>query len=384
MVRSRGAHAAAKLPLATFIALSTASMAAFPQTATPPQNQSPASSKPASHQSVDVVEHLTPEEAAEGTLNDSYQAVAQMQRKGNCTPEIIQRYESEVIPFAEKSTFDVPRNKFLFLANRDIANCYLAQQKFVEAEASFKKLLQYAPIWPGTDDSAYPTNFRQIATAQMGQQQWAAAEQSLLKSIALFESTITAGEKRDAESHVQLSLNDRGSQSLNYALLGVVYLREGLIQDALNTVEKAYDEVMKYNLAAQYRTDIESIGDLSPTRAETLPPRSFGLSAAPPSDPAEDNPGLTRNTSVCAPRWPEVRMEEMSTARSTCKAAPSGYSPPDQAKLTLFLRPVSPARSSNRNTATRSSPRLRRLMIITMPWCGWAALPDAESRPGCT
>jgi len=136
----------------------------------------------------------------------------------------------------------------------------LAQQKFVEAEASFQKLLQYAPVWPGTNDSAYPINFRQIATAQMGQQQWAAARQTLLKSIALFEPQIAARERSDAEIGADLSLNYRGSQSRSYALLAVVYFREGLIQDALNTVEKAYDEVTKYNLAPQYRTEIENIG----------------------------------------------------------------------------------------------------------------------------
>ena len=99
--------------------------------------------------------------------------MAQLQRNGTCTAGVIQCYNSEAIPPAEKSTFNVPRNKFLFLANRDIGNCYLAQQKFAEAEASFQSILQYAPVWPGTDDSAYPINFRQIATAQMGQQHWA-------------------------------------------------------------------------------------------------------------------------------------------------------------------------------------------------------------------
>ena len=94
----------------------------------------------------------------------------------------------------------------------------------------------------------------------MGQQQWAAAEQSLLKSIALFEPQIAAGEKSDAELHLQLSLNYRGSQSEGYALLAVVYFREDRVQDALNSIEKAYDEVTKYNLAPRYRNDVETIG----------------------------------------------------------------------------------------------------------------------------
>ena len=130
----------------------------------PPQAKSPASPKPARHDSVEVVAHLSPEEVEEGKLNGAFQSIAQLQRKGTCTTEIIQRYQSEVISLAEKSTFDVPKNKFLFLANRDIGNCYLAQQKFAEAQASRRS--RNAPVWPGTDDSAYSINFRQIATAQ--------------------------------------------------------------------------------------------------------------------------------------------------------------------------------------------------------------------------
>jgi tetratricopeptide (TPR) repeat protein len=212
------------------------------------------------HDSVEVVAHLSPEEVEVGKLEDVYKPIAQLQRKGTCTPEIIQRYESEVIPLAEKSAFNIPKNEFLFLANRDIGNCYLAQQKFAEAEASFQRILQYAPVWPGTDDSAYPINFRQIATAQMGQQHWAEAEQSLLKSIFLFDPQIAAREKSDAESHMQLSRNYRGSQSISYARIAVVYFREGRTQDALAAVEKAYDEVTKYRLAPQFHNEVVKIG----------------------------------------------------------------------------------------------------------------------------
>jgi len=241
-----------------FMELSTAGMPVFAQTPSAP-GQSSSPSTPARHDSVDVVEHLSPEEVEEGKLNDLYESVAELQRKGTCTAEIIQRYESEVIPPAEKSTFNLPRNKFLFLANRDIGSCYLAQQKFAKAEAYFQQILHYAPVWPGTNDSAYPINFREIGTAQMGQQHWAAAEQSLLQSITLFEALIAAAEKRDAQLHA-FSNNYRGSQSRSYTLLAVVYLREGLIQRALDTAEKAYEEVTKYNLAPQYRNEVEGVG----------------------------------------------------------------------------------------------------------------------------
>jgi len=224
------------------------------------QAQSPTPPRPTRHDSVEVVANSSPEEVEEGKLNHAYQSIAELQRKGTCTPEIIQRYQTEVIPLAEKSSFNVPKNKFLFLANRDIGNCYLEQRKFAEAEASFQKILQYAPVWPGTNDTAYPINFRQIATAQMGQQRWNEAEQSLLKSIPLFDPQIAAGDKFDAEMHLQTSGNYRGSQSLSYALLAAVYFREGRAQDALVTIEKAYDEVTKYKLAPRYHNEVVSIG----------------------------------------------------------------------------------------------------------------------------
>jgi tetratricopeptide (TPR) repeat protein len=245
-------QSSAKFSVLISIGLSLASVRVFSQVPLP-QSQS---SSPSRHDSVDVVEHSSPEEVEEGKLNDIYEATAQQQRNGPCTQEIIRRYQSAVIPAAEKAAFNVPRNKFLFLANRDIGNCYLGQQKFAEAEASFQEILQYAPVWPGTDDSAYPINFRQIATAQMGQQHWAAAEQSLLKSIALFEPLISAAEKSEAI----FTLNYRGSHARSCALLAVVYFRESRVQDALHTVEKAYDEVTKYNLDPQYRNEVENIG----------------------------------------------------------------------------------------------------------------------------
>lgn len=252
-------HLSAAFPALIFAALAITGTPAFPQNA--PQTQTPGDDpRPATHDSVDVVEHLSPEEAEEGKLNDAYQSVARLQHKGDCTADIIKRYESDVIGPAEKSTFNVPKNKFLFLANSGIGDCYLAQQKFAEAEASFQKLMQYVPVWPGTNDSAYPMNFQNISIAQMGQEHWPAAEQSLLKSIALFDQQIAAGEKRDAERQTQFSSKYHGPQSENYSLLAVVYLREGRVQDALKTVETAYDQATKYDLAPRYREEVENVG----------------------------------------------------------------------------------------------------------------------------
>ena len=60
-------------------------------------------------------------------------------------------------------------------------NRYITQRSEVQ---------NYATVWPGFDDSAYPINLRQIVTAQTGQQHWTEAEQSLLKSISVFDEQI--------------------------------------------------------------------------------------------------------------------------------------------------------------------------------------------------
>jgi tetratricopeptide (TPR) repeat protein len=242
------AHAKRLLLLATLLPL----VPSFAQT-TPP-------AKPTQHDSVTVVAHLSPEEVEEGKLNDAYQSIAQLERQGDCSPEIIQRYQAEVLPLAEKSTFNVPKNKFLFLAKRDIGSCYLRQQKFPEAEVTFREILQYAPIWPGTDDSAYPIAFRQLATAQMGQEHWADAEQNLLKSISLFDTLIADEERKHSEISAEFVRNYRGSHSESVALLAVVYFREGHTRDALATIDKAYDEVTKYHLAPQFNKDVVQVG----------------------------------------------------------------------------------------------------------------------------
>ena len=226
-----------------------------------PQTQSPASPKPVRHDSVEVVAHLSPEEVEDGKLNDVYETIAQLQRKGTCTTEIIQRYQSEVIPLAEKSTFNVPKNKFLFLANRDIGNCYLAQQKFAEAEASFQKILLYAPVWPGTDDSAYPINFRQIATAQIGQQRWEAAEESLKKAVSLFDPQIEKAMKSENEfSRTEHAGNLLGSKARSIAYLGIVYLREGRTAEALKTAELAYDEATQPHVSSAFVSEVVKVG----------------------------------------------------------------------------------------------------------------------------
>jgi tetratricopeptide (TPR) repeat protein len=227
----------------------------------PSQSKSSTSPRETRHDSVEVVAHLSPEEVEEGRLNDAYERISQLQRKGTCSMEIIQRYQSEIIPLAEKATFNVPRNKFLFLANRDIGNCYMAQQRYQEAEGSFKKIMEYQPVWPGTDDSDYPINFRQIATAQMGQQRWGDAEESLKKSVALFGPQIERALKSDSEfGRTEHAGNLVGSQARSISYLAIVYLRQGPTLEAQNAAEQAYAEATRPHVPITFVKEVVTVG----------------------------------------------------------------------------------------------------------------------------
>ena len=217
-------------------------------------------SRPKAHNSVTVTAKLTPEEAEEAKINDAYQNVFILERQGDCETAI-RRYESEVISLAQRSKLEVPKNKFLFLANRGIGNCYMVQRRYEEAERRFAQLMEYLPIWPGTDDSDYPINFRQIATAQMGQEHWAAAEESLKKSVSLFDPQIEKALKSDSEfDRTQHAGNLIGSKARSLSYLGIVYLREGHTLEALKTAEIAYDTAAKPHVPPSFLSEISKVG----------------------------------------------------------------------------------------------------------------------------
>jgi len=137
-----------------------------------------------SHHSVTVTATYTPEEKEDWKINEVYQPIYWLEQKGDCETAI-ERYKTEVIPLAEQSKFEGPKKKFLSLANEGIGGCYMTQRRYAEAEERFRQNIDYLP----PDDSSYPINFREIGRAQMGQQHWDAAEESLKKSVSLFSHT---------------------------------------------------------------------------------------------------------------------------------------------------------------------------------------------------
>lgn len=210
--------------------------------------------------SVTVTAHYSPEQKEDWKINEVYQPVFSLQEKGQCDAAIA-RYETEVIPLADQSQFKVPKSKFLFLANRGIGDCDLAQHHYKEAEQYFRIAMKYLPVWPGTDDSDYPINFQEIAAAQIGQQEWAAAEGSLKTSLSVFDDRIAKALKSNQTFvRTEHAADLRGSKSRSLAYLAIVYLREGDIKEALATADLAYDQSSQPHVPTLFLTEVVKVG----------------------------------------------------------------------------------------------------------------------------
>ncbi len=94
-----------------------------------------------------VSAHLSPAELEDDKINQFYNPVYQLKAQEKCA-EAIEKYNTVVIPAAEKAKYDEPRDKYLFLAYDDIGECNLRIGKFAEAEAAFEKARTHADNWP--------------------------------------------------------------------------------------------------------------------------------------------------------------------------------------------------------------------------------------------
>ena len=189
--------------------------------------------------------HLTPEEVEDGKINDAYQPLYHWKKPGDC-PQIERLCKTEIIPMAEHSKFELARNKFLYLANRDVAICESRTGRAKEAEERYQKMFDYIKLWPGTDDSDYPLNYRLIGEARIMQMRWKDAEESLEKSITIFGEQIDRALRSDSEfSRNEHSKNLKMSDAWTRNLLAVAYFRDGRETEAMETLEKAYQEAVE-------------------------------------------------------------------------------------------------------------------------------------------
>lgn len=209
----------------------------------PAQSNTPNSQKPPTlQQKIVVSANLSPAEVEDGRLNKLYEVARKLGDQDNC-PGTVEKLRTLVIPAAEQSKFDVPRNKFLFLSYKEIADCDLTAGSYAEGEQMYQKSLEYVPVWPGLTDSEYPIILRSIGMARLDQQNWKGAEEILLKADAIFDKRIDAAIQSKSIFERTEEANDlRTSQAVNSELLAVACLREQRAGDALKLLDHAYIE----------------------------------------------------------------------------------------------------------------------------------------------
>jgi tetratricopeptide (TPR) repeat protein len=241
-------------PAALLVALLLTRTQAFGKTSEKDSQSSPSQSSQASapsggpiRPSIVVSANSTPEEVEDGKINDAYQSVYKLEEQNDCEGAI-GKYRSVVIPLAEQAKFDVSRNKFLYLSYKGIGDCDLSAGRFAEAEEIFQKIFQYMPVWPGTNDSDYPINYRSVGLARMGQENWKGAEEPLQKAVSILDQQIESALHSDSDfMRTEHANNLRMSQDGALNLLAVAYFREQRPDEALPLLERAYNQAIKYH-----------------------------------------------------------------------------------------------------------------------------------------
>lgn len=254
-----------RISAATFlVVLGLSSGVSLAQVLTP--NEFPVSAHPVdSRKRISAQESIIDARASsdqidDARINDVYQEVVKIHLQGDYAGAA-DKYRSLVIPMAERAQSDPIRKKFLFLGYRGLGNCYLAMTRFPEAEGVFQKLFEFLPLSAGTVDSDYAINFESLAMAQMGQQRWKSAEESLQKAVSIFDDQIG----RAATSSLNAEANRRAdklrmSQDMALNLFAVVYFREQRYTEALETLERAYHQGVTFRAPAEIVEQIVNDG----------------------------------------------------------------------------------------------------------------------------
>jgi len=258
-----------RLFYATLVSIFALSLAPFclaqNDSAPPPATQKPAAPRVKSQDSITVSANLSPEESEDFKINEVFQPIYSLEQSGDCQTAI-QRYTETIIPLAEKSKFDEPKNKYLYLANLGIGRCNLRLGNFGDAEKYLEHAMDYLPVWPGLSDSDYPKVLSQIALAQIGQQHWDAAEASLKKSLALFDAQIEKATNSQSEySRTEFAGVLKGSRAKALIYLGAVYLRQNRREDALKSAELAYGDATAQGVPPNALAEVVKYGRLIAT-----------------------------------------------------------------------------------------------------------------------
>jgi tetratricopeptide (TPR) repeat protein len=141
-----------------------------------------------------------------------------------------------------------------------MGECHLKKQNYEQAEQDFQKCLEYLPVWPGTDDSAYALLFELIGEAQIGEQNWRAAEESLQQENSLLDSQIQGIQSETPDLRRKDGGVIQGFKARSLAYLAIAYLREGRVTESLKTADTAYAQATLPEVPGNFQADVLKIG----------------------------------------------------------------------------------------------------------------------------
>jgi tetratricopeptide (TPR) repeat protein len=174
---------------------------------------------------------------------------------------------------AEDSKFPNMKAKYLGISYEVIGNCQMKQGRYIDAEQSFRKQLEYVQVWPGATDWSYPSALENLAGAQMRQEHWKDAASTIEKSLAAVEAQIetqaaiktTPAEDaklkaKTGEVHADYvkRLHRRHAEAL--MMLAVANAKDDRMDDAWEPLEQSYQDAVK-NGAALVVAESVSLGN---------------------------------------------------------------------------------------------------------------------------
>jgi tetratricopeptide (TPR) repeat protein len=131
--------------------------------------------------------------------------------------------------------------------------------RFTEAEETFQRVFEYLPVSVGREDADYAINFESIAMARMGQQRWKSAEESLQKAVSIFDDQIAHADTATLDSDKRAN-KLRVSEDMALNLVAVVYYREQRYDEALEMLERAYNQGLAFRAPADIVEQIANDG----------------------------------------------------------------------------------------------------------------------------
>jgi tetratricopeptide (TPR) repeat protein len=240
-----------------------------PASTTPPSTRPPSStkgSKSKAPQRIPVTIHATPEEREAEALAQLTANAFGGEKETNCQ-KIIETYETDLLPAAEKAKFPNKKANFVAIAHKAIGDCQTQQGRYIEADSSYRQALAQIKIWPGIDDQRHVNVLNELSVVQMRQDRWKDAESTATDTAAFHQRRIDdytlamARESGETADNIRKAKEDeQRERSASLTELAYLYQKDGDLDRAASTVEQAYDEAVAGKLPAPLVQVISGLG----------------------------------------------------------------------------------------------------------------------------